>query len=47
MNGLDGWAHLNPNILNQGRCSYYMDPKLAPEAQEALTAEWTEKDPII
>jgi hypothetical protein len=47
MNSLDGWAHLNPNILHQGRCSYYVDLKLSPEAQETLTAELTEKDPII
>jgi hypothetical protein len=28
MNSPDNWVHLNPNILNQGRCSYYIDPKL-------------------
>ena len=47
LNSLDAWVHLNPNILNQGRCSHYIDPKLPEEQKEALTAELAEKDPII
>lgn len=31
MNSLDAWIHLNPHILNQGRCTYYIDPKLSEE----------------
>jgi hypothetical protein len=47
MNSLENWAHLNPNILQQGRSSYYVDPKLSEEQKEALAAELAEKDPII
>jgi radial spoke head protein 4/6 len=47
LNSLEAWAHLNPNILNQGRCSHYIDPKLTEEQKEAATAELAEKDPII
>lgn len=31
MNSLEAWIHLNPHILNQGRCTYYIDPKLSQE----------------
>jgi hypothetical protein len=44
---LEAWAHLNPNILLQGRSSYYIDPKLSEEQKEALNTELAEKDPII
>lgn len=47
LNSLDSWVHLNPNVLNQGRCSHFIDPKLSEEQKEALTAELAEKDPII
>lgn len=39
--------HLNPHILNQGRCTYYIDPKLSEEQKEALTTELAEKDPMV
>jgi hypothetical protein len=44
---LDSWVHLNPHILNQGRCSYYVDPRLTEEQKEALNAELAEKDPLV
>ena len=44
---MEAWAHLNPNILLQGRSSYYIDPKLSEEQKEALNTELAEKDPII
>ena len=47
LNSLDSWVHLNPHILNQGRCTYYIDPKLSEEQKEALTTELTEKDPMV
>jgi radial spoke head protein 4A len=28
MNSVENWVHLNSHILNQGRASYYIDPKL-------------------
>ena len=39
MNSLDNWVHQNPNILLQGRCSYYIDPKIPEEQRETLNAE--------
>ena len=33
LNSLDSWVHLNAHILNQGRCTHYVDPKL-PEEQK-------------
>ena len=47
MNSLENWVHLNPHILNQGRGSYYIDPKLSEEQKEALNAELGEKDPMV
>lgn len=44
---LEAWVHLNPNILQQGRCSHFIDPKLSEEQKEALTAELAEKDPLL
>ena len=39
LGSLEAWVHLNPHILLQGRCSYYVDPKLSEEQKEALNAE--------
>ena len=47
LNSLDAWVHLNAHILNQGRCSHYIDPKLPEEQKETLTAELGEKDPMV
>jgi hypothetical protein len=47
MSSLDAWVHLNPHILLQGRCSYFVDPRLSEEQREALNAELAEKDPIV
>lgn len=47
MNSLDNWIHLNPHIQLQGRCSHFIDPSLAEEQKEAVTAELAEKDPIV
>lgn len=47
MNSLENWIHFNPNILNQGRCTHYIDPRLPEAEREALTAEFTEKDPVL
>lgn len=47
MNSIDSWIHFNPHILQQGRCSYYIDPKLSEEQREALNTELAEKDPIV
>ena len=47
LNSPDSWVHLNPHILNQGRCTHYIDPKLSEEQKEALTTELAEKDPMV
>jgi len=39
MNSLESWVHANSHILNQGRSTYYLDPKLTEEEKETLTGQ--------
>lgn len=36
LNTMDAWVHLPPNILKQGRTTYYFDPKLKEDEKNAL-----------
>ena len=47
MNALENWVHLNSHILNQGRASYFIDPKLSEEEKEALNTQLGETDPMV
>lgn len=47
LNNLDAWVHNNQHILQQGRCSYYVDPALSEEQRAAVDAENNEKDPLV
>lgn len=39
--------HFNPNILKQGRATYYVDPKVPEDQREELLAKLAESDPKI
>lgn len=47
LSNLENWIHFNPNILKQGRASYYVDPKVPEDQREELLAKLTESDPKI
>lgn len=35
LSNLENWVHLNPNILNAGRVTHFIDPSLPDEEKEA------------
>lgn len=47
LSNLENWLHFNPNILKQGRATYYVDPKVPEDQREELLAKLAESDPKI
>lgn len=44
---MDNWVHLHPGILQLGRTTHWVDPRLTEEQKQAASDELTEKDPEI
>jgi hypothetical protein len=44
---LESWAHFNPNILNSGRVTHFVNPLLSEDERQAQYDSLNEQDPEI
>lgn len=47
LSSLESWVHLNPNILNTGRITHYVNPKLNEEVKFILLRKEKLNQPLL